>query len=100
MSNPTVLLVKRPEGIPSADMFEVKPAEMPAAPTDGKVLVKLTNISVDPYMRSVVTERGSPYLGSWALNSSPSGFCTGKVVASDCAEYSAGDEVAGTFTVR
>ena len=51
--NRKVVLVKRPDGMPDLDCFEVVEESL-AAPQDGQVLVDVEHISIDAFIRTTL----------------------------------------------
>lgn len=54
--NRQVLLAREPSGLPTEDWFTVVDAQRPE-PTSGQVLLHMVDLSVDPYLRSVLAGR-------------------------------------------
>jgi NADPH:quinone reductase len=93
MENKQILLVSRPAGVPSLENFEIRDTAAPQ-PQDGEVLVRTLYLSVDPYMRSRMTDRKS-YVDPFAINEVVSGGGVGEVVESRSASLKQGDIVTG-----
>ena len=91
-------LVRRPEGVPSDDCFELAEVELPE-PAAGEVTVRNRFLSVDPYMRGRMRDVESyspPYERGVVMH----GASVGEVVASEAEGFSAGDLVQGNFAWR
>jgi hypothetical protein len=86
-------LVSRPSGKPSADNFRLVEAPVPEL-RDGQVLVRHHYMSVDPYMRTRMSE-GKSYAAPQPLNAVMGGRTVGEVVASRCDDFAVGDAVVG-----
>ncbi len=86
-------LAKRPQGEPDADCFELIETEVPE-PSPGEILVRVTYLSVDPYMRGRMNE-GESYAEPWAIGDVLKGGVVGEVVESHSEAYSEGDIVTG-----
>ena len=82
-----VHLVKRPEGLPRLDDFELVDATLPEL-VDGQVLIQQLYMSVDPAMRPRLT-RG------YELSAVMSGGALGRVLQSRNAAFAEGDLVLG-----
>ncbi|MDQ2855299.1 MAG: NADP-dependent oxidoreductase [Acidobacteriota bacterium] len=93
MQNKRILLASRPAGAPSLDNFKLVESEVPQ-PGDGEVLIRTLYLSVDPYMRSRMTDRKS-YVDPFAVNEVISGGAVGEVVESRSAAFQPGDIVTG-----
>lgn len=79
-------LVSQPQGLPSADHFELVETRVPD-PDDGEVLVRNRWMSVDPAMRPRLSN------GQQAINTVMSGGSIGTVVASKNQTFKEGDVV-------
>lgn len=86
-------LKSRPQGVPTAENFELAEFEMPAL-KEGEFLVRNEWLSVDPYMRGRMRE-GKSYVAPFELGKPMEGGCVGKVVESKHAKFSVGDCVLG-----
>jgi hypothetical protein len=89
-------LAARPAGEPDADSFELREAEVPE-PTAGELLVRVTYLSVDPYMRGRMRDSDS-YAEPWDVGDVLEGGVVGEVVESDHEQYEQGDLVTGGGT--
>ena len=97
-TNREVRLKSRPEGVPTADNFEIASVELPET-GDGQVLVQNIYMSVDPYMRGRMVDRRS-YVPPFQIGEPLTGGCVGKVVQSNHADYAMGDYVASFLSWR
>jgi NADPH-dependent curcumin reductase CurA len=93
-SNRQVILISHPEGMPTEANFALREAAMPK-PREGEVLVKSLYISVDPYMRALMSERSSYMMSTFQLNEPITGGVVGKVVESKSPQFNPGDTVIG-----
>ncbi|MEF3353072.1 NADP-dependent oxidoreductase [Paenibacillus sp. GYB006] len=91
--NRQVLLIKRPEGLPTPGDFEFTDAEV-KQPQEGQVVVKTLYLSVDPYMRGRMNDSKS-YIPPYQLNEVIKGGAVGEIVESKSDKYKAGDKVIG-----
>ncbi|HEU5285245.1 MAG TPA: NADP-dependent oxidoreductase [Sphingomicrobium sp.] len=84
-------LKSRPEGLPTADNFELKPIELPGL---GEGMVRVANrwLSVDPYMRGRMNDVKS-YVPPFALGAPMEGGALGEVVESRAEGFKPGDLV-------
>ncbi|HMD03110.1 MAG TPA: NADP-dependent oxidoreductase, partial [Candidatus Baltobacteraceae bacterium] len=88
MVNREIQLVSRPTGIPTLDNFRLVEAPIPE-PVEGQVQVRLTHMSVDPYMRGRMSEARS-YVPPFRLGQVMSGGAVGFVTKSLAKELAAG----------
>lgn len=93
MENKQILLASRPAGAPSLENFEIRDTVIPQ-PQEGEVLVRTLYLSVDPYMRSRMTDRKS-YVDPFAINEVVSGGGVGEVLESRSATFKQRDIVTG-----
>ncbi|WP_160031645.1 NADP-dependent oxidoreductase [Paenibacillus sp. An7] len=91
--NKQVLLIKRPEGLPTPSDFEFKDVEV-EQPQEGQVVVKTLYLSVDPYMRGRMNDSKS-YVPPYQLNEVIKGGAVGEIVESKSDKYKVGDKVIG-----
>ena len=84
-------LKSRPQGLPSADDFELKPIELPKL-DDGMVRVANRWLSVDPYMRGRMNDVKS-YVPPFALGAPMEGGAVGEIVESNADGLTPGDWV-------
>jgi NADPH-dependent curcumin reductase CurA len=84
-------LMSRPEGMPTADNFELKEVELPQL-GNGQLRVRNEWLSVDPYMRGRMNDAKS-YVPPFALDAPLEGGAIGEVVESSAEGFAAGDRV-------
>jgi NADPH-dependent curcumin reductase CurA len=84
-------LKSRPEGMPSADNFELREIELPAT---GQGMIRVRNhwLSVDPYMRGRMNDVKS-YVPPFQLDQPMEGGAVGEVVESKADGFAPGDLV-------
>ena len=84
-------LISRPDGLPTAENFELRDHALPEL---GAGMVRLRNLflSVDPYMRGRMNEAKS-YIPPFALDAPMEGGAIGEVVESNAEDLSPGDLV-------
>ena len=96
--NTQVILTSRPEGMVSADNFELRRG--PAAePGEGEVLVAAEFISLDPAMRGWMRDARS-YVPPVGLGEVMRAGGVGSVLASKHPDYAVGDHVSGLLGVQ
>ncbi|TCP53001.1 hypothetical protein EV191_10562 [Tamaricihabitans halophyticus] len=93
-----VRLVRRPEGAPVADDFDVVSVPVPT-PDAGEVLVRNEYLSVDPYMRGRMIDTKS-YAEPYALGAVMTGGAVGAVVRSAAPELPSGTTVVHDYGWR
>src|SRR5215470_19039786 len=94
MSEPAVkqiVLALRPKGLPTRENFRLEEAPMPALPQGG-LLLRVLYLSLDPYLRGRMDDRKS-YAKPVGLGEVMTGESVCEVMASDQADYAAGDIV-------
>src|SRR5688500_4380804 len=84
-------LKSRPDGLPTAEIFELKPIDLPPL-EDGMVRVANRWLSVDPYMRGRMNDVKS-YVPPFAIDAPMDGGAVGEVVESTAAGLQRGDLV-------
>ncbi len=84
-------LKSRPDGLPTAENFELKPIDLPPL-EDGMVRVANRWLSVDPYMRGRMNDVKS-YVPPFAIDAPMDGGAVGEVVESTTAGLQPGDLV-------
>jgi NADPH-dependent curcumin reductase CurA len=84
-------LKSRPEGMPTADNFELKPAKLPKL-GDGNIRVRNQWLSVDPYMRGRMNDVKS-YVPPFQIDQPMDGGAVGEVVESKAEGFAKGDLV-------
>lgn len=90
-----IVLARRPQGAPVDADFRYEEAPMPI-PGDGEVLVKVSHMSLDPYMRGRMDDAKS-YAKPVELDHTMEGGAVGEVIASNNPKFSVGDQVFGMF---
>ncbi|MBA84325.1 NADP-dependent oxidoreductase [Thalassobius sp. S69A] len=90
-----VVLARRPKGEPVHADFRFEEVSMPV-PGDGEVLVRVTHMSLDPYMRGRMDDAKS-YAVPVELNATMEGGAVGEVIASNHPKFTPGDTVFGMF---
>lgn len=95
MKNRQIHLVKRPQGVVTADCFALVEADIPPL-KDGEVLVQNLWLSLDPYMRGRMDDVKS-YSAVQPLNAVMVGGTAGVVQESKHPKFAKGDLVAGAF---
>jgi NADPH-dependent curcumin reductase CurA len=96
--NREVRLVARPDGFPKDSDFELAETPIPK-PGEGEVLVRNVWISVDPYMRSRMSEVKS-YAENFQVGATMTGGAVGQVVESRSDKLTEGDWVNSMFGWR
>lgn len=84
-------LKSRPEGLPTADNFELKTLDLPKL-KDGELRVRNLWLSVDPYMRGRMNDVKS-YVPPFALDAPMEGGAVGEVVEAKADGFKKGDLV-------
>ena len=84
-------LASRPEGLPTADNFDLREVELPKLATS-QLRVRNLWLSVDPYMRGRMNDVKS-YVPPFALDAPLEGGAIGEVVESAADGFSLGDKV-------
>ena len=93
--NRQITLACRPVGLPTESDFRLVESPIPA-PLDGQMLVKTRVLSVDPYMRGMISDRKS-YAEPVRIGDIMIGEAVGSVVSSRSSGFREGDVVAGMF---
>lgn len=88
-----VVLARRPSGDPVADDFRLESAEL-GAPGEGEVLVRVTGLSLDPYMRGRMDDAES-YADPVQIGDTMEGGTVGIVEVSNDPKFAPGDGVFG-----
>jgi NADPH-dependent curcumin reductase CurA len=84
-------LMSRPEGMPTAENFELKEVQLPEL-ENGQIRVRNLWLSVDPYMRGRMNDVKS-YVPPFALDAPMDGGAIGEVIESSAESFAAGDRV-------
>ncbi len=88
-----ITLARRPKGAPVPEDFKLETGPLPA-PKDGEVLIEVTHLSLDPYMRGRMDDVKS-YAPSVDLGGTMTGQGVGRVIASHADGFAEGDTVTG-----
>jgi NADPH-dependent curcumin reductase CurA len=96
--NRQIILAARPNGYPKESDFNLVEKEIPN-PGPGEVLVRIIYLSLDPYMRGLMSTRES-YAQALKIGDLMVGGTVGKVVQSNHPEYVKGDIVEAAFGWR
>lgn len=91
--NKTIILNKRPVGKPQLSDFKFIKEAMPQI-SKGEILLKTKFVSVDPYLRSRMSDAKS-YIPSFDLNKPISSGCVAEVMESKNGSFKKGDFVTG-----
>jgi len=90
-----IVLAKRPEGQPTEANFRLEEAPVPK-PGAGEILVRVTWLSLDPYMRGRMDDAKS-YSAPTPIGGTMEGGCIAEVLESDNPKFAAGDLVTARF---
>ncbi|AQM41431.1 MULTISPECIES: NADP-dependent oxidoreductase [Staphylococcus] len=93
MKTESIVLAKRPEGIPSDDVFRYETVEIDE-PSKDEIQIEAIYISVDPYMRGRMDDSKS-YIQPFQLDEPLAGHIVGKVIQSNADGFEQGDYVVG-----
>ena len=88
-----ITLARRPQGAPVPEDFKLETGSLPS-PADGEVLLEVTHLSLDPYMRGRMDDVKS-YAPSVDLGGTMTGQGVGRVLDSKADGFTAGDMVTG-----
>ena len=88
-----IALAERPKGVPTDKNFRLEEIAMPE-PQDAEVLVEITYMSLDPYMRGRMDDVKS-YAKPVNLGDTMEGGAVGQVIASRSDKFAVGDFVFG-----
>ena len=91
--NRRITLATRPSGIPSETDFAIDETTL-GDPRDGELLVWISYLSLDPYMRGRMNE-GKSYIAPVGIGEVMGGEVVGKVLRSRNSKFQEGDYVAG-----
>ncbi|SDO89584.1 hypothetical protein SAMN04487897_12630 [Paenibacillus sp. yr247] len=91
--NRMIVLLSRPEGMPTEQNFEIREAPF-AEPGENQVVVRSIYLSVDPYMRGRMNDSKS-YTEPYRLGEPIVGGVVGEIVKSKSDQYVVGDKVIG-----
>lgn len=98
MTSREIHLVSRPNGLPTADNFNLTSVELPSL-TGQQVLVRNLFMSVDPYMRGRMNA-GKSYVPPFEPGKALEGGAVGEVVESRSPEFKPGDTVTSNYGWR
>lgn len=90
----TILLKNRPKGTPTSSDFELVKEDSNLMPKDGEILLDTVYVSVDPYLRSRMSDAKS-YIPPFELNKPIHSGVVAKVTASKQDDFKEGDYVMG-----
>ena len=90
----SMVLRRRPSGVPRAEDFELVEDSVPA-PGAGEVLTRTIWLSIDPYMRGRLSDRPS-YAPPVQIGEVMTGETLGEVIASSAPGFARGDVVRGS----
>src|SRR5579883_131755 len=85
-------LAARPAGMPGPETFALVTTELPDDPGPGRLLVRNTWLSVDPYMRGRMNDAKS-YVPPFQLGAPLQGGAVGEVIASGAEQVPVGATV-------
>jgi len=91
LHNTRIVLVRRPEGEPQDDDFEIQSLPIPPL-AEGEILIQVVWLSLDPYMRGRMSDRKS-YAPPTVLGEPVTAEATGVVAASRSERWHQGDTV-------
>jgi len=92
--NRRIVLASRPQGQPRPHDLRLEETPVPE-PGDGEVLLRTLYLSLDPYMRNLMDERGTSYASAVPLGEPVVGGTVNRVVASKHPQFRAGELVLG-----
>jgi hypothetical protein len=92
-SNKQIRLAKRPEGLPTADTWELVEEPVPT-PGAGAFVIRQHYVSLDPAMRGWISDKKS-YMPPVEIGAVMRGGSVGEVVASEHPDFKTGDYVSG-----
>lgn len=95
--NRRAVLVKRPDGLPADDCFEIRDERLGVL-GEGRVRVAVEAISIDPAMRAWLDAEN--YMAPIRLGDTMRGLAVGRVVESRVDKFAAGDHVQGPLGVQ
>lgn len=90
-----IALASRPQGKPAAENFSLETGTLPD-PEAGEVAVRVTWLSLDPYMRGRMDDAKS-YAQPVQIGDTMEGGAVGEVIASNAEGIAVGDTVVGRF---
>ncbi len=98
MTNPQIILVSRPQGMPTADNFAYRETPVPSL-EKGSFLIENQYISLDPAIRGWMNE-GTTYIRGMALDAPVRAFALGKIIKSKNTDFKVGEYVNGLLGVQ
>ncbi len=98
MINPQIILVSRPQGLPTAANFAYQETHVPKLKA-GEFLIENVYISLDPAIRGWMNA-GTTYIPGMALDAPVRAFTLGKIIKSKNEEFKIGDYVNGLIGVQ
>lgn len=90
-TNQAVVLAARPQGEPKQSDFRIEESQT-AALKDGQILIKISWLSLDPYMRPMMNDAKS-YANPVPLDGVVVGETVGEVIESRSEKFAVGDQV-------
>lgn len=93
--NQQVWLKSRPNGIPQAENFAIRDAEVPKI-VSGELLIRNHFLSADPAMRGWISD-SSNYWPQIEISETMRAFSVGEVIDSQNPKYAVGDRLMGIF---
>jgi NADPH-dependent curcumin reductase CurA len=88
-----ISLARRPKGAAVLDDFSLQTGDIPKA-SDGQVVIEVTHLSLDPYMRGRMDEAKS-YAPSVDIGGTMTGQGVGRVIENKAKGFAVGDSVTG-----
>ena len=88
-----IALARRPKGAAVLEDFSLQTGDIPTA-SDGQVVIEVTHLSLDPYMRGRMDEAKS-YAPSVDIGGTMTGQGVGRVIESKAKGFAVGDSVTG-----
>jgi NADPH-dependent curcumin reductase len=98
MTNTQIILVSRPQGLPTADNFAYRELPVPNL-QKGDFLIENHYISLDPAIRGWMNA-GTTYIPGMALDTPVRAFALGKIIASENEEFKVGEFVNSLLGVQ
>ncbi|MBW0102843.1 NADP-dependent oxidoreductase [Pseudonocardia sp. KRD291] len=98
VANHQVRLAARPNGLPGPEVWD-HTTETVTEPAEGRFVVQVTHVSLDPAMRGWLNDVKS-YAPPVGIGEVMRALAAGRVVASNHPDFAVGDVVTGTFGVQ
>ena len=92
--NRRIVLAARPRGLPTLEDFRIEHSAIPA-PGQGELLLRTLYLSLDPYMRNLMDERGTSYAAAVRVGETMIGGTVSRVAVSRHPQFRAGELVLG-----